>query len=898
MTLWLLLLLALASTPAGHPGQAPQRDAAAALVFRVEQAAAAGDRAAIVAMGVGNDRAGLEGLATTLTTPLPARVVIKERDRSPLADGSERLLLEIFTERGIEARVATWRVDLQTVPAAGSAAESIGIAAVEQLTSVSGLYRLALDASRQFDVRDLTMKGTDLTLQMTSGSAFVAETPEGTTAVVLLGRGHMQFAPPDQAERTQLKIFAGKETLTTEFDAAFIRVRPAEFEDRFASASLVPRAVSTSDYRRASGVFEQYVGRTLQIDLTDLSRDRWSLAPSAGDLIAEVRTRKLGSLTYTRAHNDAEDISLFDRKRRRNISVYASAEKLSSRGRFFSEDDTVDYDVLSYDLETSFAPDRLWIDGRARLKVRVRTHSLSTMTLRLSEPLTVRDVFSPEYGRLLHLRVVGQNTVIVNLPTAVVRNTEILLNVIYSGRLEPQPLDREAIELPQDLHEMPVIPLEPRFVYSNRSYWYPQSTVTDYADAILRITVPAEYDVIASGAAIGEPAPPPGAVEPGQRPRKVYVFESNRPVRYLACVISRFSAIDSAQLNVPSSSPPGREAGVAEGAGPTTTSAETTDETVSLFVQANPRQAGRARGIAEKSAAIFRYYASLVGEAPYPSFTLAVTDSDLPGGHSPAYFAVLNQALPSSPYVWRNDPVSFDNYPSFFLAHELAHQWWGQGVGWKNYHEQWLSEGFAQYFAALYAAQERGDDALVNVMRQMRRWAIDSSDQGPVYLGYRLGHIKGDSRIFRAVVYNKSAMVLHMLRRLVGDEAFFNGIRRFYAEWRFKKAGTEDVRAAMEAASGRDLSPFFEAWIFGVAIPRVKFSYEIKDPSQATVRFEHRGDVMELPITVTVTYRSGEAQNVLIPVGERVIERVIALKGPVRTIEVNQDHAALAEFEK
>ena len=376
------------------------------------------------------------------------------------------------------------------------------------------------------------------------------------------------------------------------------------------------------------------------------------------------------------------------------------------------------------------------------------------------------------------------------------------------------------------------------------------------------------------------------------------MFESNRPVRYLACVISRFNAIDSAQLNVPASSPPGREAGLAEGAGPSTNGADTADETVSLFVQANPRQAARARGIAEKSAAIFRYYASLVGEAPYPSFTLAVTDSDLPGGHSPAYFAVLNQTLPSSPFVWRNDPVSFDNYPSFFLAHELAHQWWGQGVGWKNYHEQWLSEGFAQYFAALYAAQERGDGALVNVMRQMRRWAIDASDKGPVYLGYRLGHIKGDSRVFRAVVYNKAAMVLHMLRRLVGDEAFFNGIRRFYAEWRFKKAGTDDVRAAMEAASGRDLSSFFEAWIFGVAIPRVKFSYEIKDSSQAIVRFEHRADVMELPVTVTVTYRSGETENVVIPVGERVIERGIKLKGAVRAIEVNQDHAALAEFEK
>ena len=73
-------------------------------------------------------------------------------------------------------------------------------------------------------------------------------------------------------------------------------------------------------------------------------------------------------------------------------------------------------------------------------------------------------------------------------------------------------------------------------------------------------------------------------------------------------------------------------------------------------------------------------------------------------------------------------------------------------------------------------------------MRQMRRWAMNESDQGPVYLGYRVGHIKSDGRAFRAIIYNKGAMVLHMLRRLVGDEAFFSGLRRFYADSRFSKA--------------------------------------------------------------------------------------------------------------
>ena len=180
----------------------------------------------------------------------------------------------------------------------------------------------------------------------------------------------------------------------------------------------------------------------------------------------------------------------------------------------------------------------------------------------------------------------------------------------------------------------------------------------------------------------------------------------------------------------------------------------------------------------------------------------------------------------------------------------------------------------------------------------MRRSGIDMSPQGPIYLGYRLGHIKGERPVFRSLVYNKSAIVLHMLRRLVGDEQFFFGIRRFYAEWRFRKAGTDDFRAAMEAATGRDLGPFFETWIYGVAIPRVGFTYRSPDASSVVVKFEQRGDVAPIPITVTLTYSNGETESVMVPVTERVVERTLKLKGPLRKVEANEDNAALAEIEK
>src|SRR5207253_2676699 len=163
----------------------------------------------------------------------------------------------------------------------------------------------------------------------------------GVTALVLLGRGTANFHPPSTTERGQVKIFCGSEALDTAFDATFIRLNPFDFDTVISSAALQPKRADARELRRAQDIFRDESQKSFGIDLGDLSREPWSLLPGQGDLIAEMRTRRYGTLTYARSSAEAEDITLFDRKQHHNIALYPSREKLARRGLVYNEDELV-----------------------------------------------------------------------------------------------------------------------------------------------------------------------------------------------------------------------------------------------------------------------------------------------------------------------------------------------------------------------------------------------------------------------------------------------------------------------------------------------------------------------------------------------------------------------------
>jgi aminopeptidase N len=208
---------------------------------------------------------------------------------------------------------------------------------------------------------------------------------------------------------------------------------------------------------------------------------------------------------------------------------------------------------------------------------------------------------------------------------------------------------------------------------------------------------------------------------------------------------------------------------------------------------------------------------------------------------------ILQQRPPLMGGGLKDDPATFYDIPGFFLAHELAHQWWGHGVTPKSYRDRWVAEGFAQYAAALWTRAAVDGETFNRVLRKMATWARRMSAFGPVNLGNRVGHIQNNAQAHRAVVYNKGALVLDMVRRLVGEDAFRRSLMRLQRENRFKEVDTEMVRHAFEAEGGIDLDGLFEVFVRNTALPTMRV--EMREGAQEIVVDGYQGP---LPVDIRV----------------------------------------------
>jgi aminopeptidase N len=227
-----------------------------------------------------------------------------------------------------------------------------------------------------------------------------------------------------------------------------------------------------------------------------------------------------------------------------------------------------------------------------------------------------------------------------------------------------------------------------------------------------------------------------------------------------------------------------------------------------------PRGADIGRALAI-TAPMLRFLIQRTGSAPPDAeYTQVFVQGD--AAQEAAGFALLSAAA--------LEDVAKDPKDDWIFVHELSHQWFGWQVACADFNDFWLNEGFATFLTAAYKEQRWGAEAYAQELEHWRQRSAKVHADGrdaPVSASSpgrpQLPSPKDSELPARGVTYSRGALVLHKLRADLGDELFWAGVRGYVASRGWKNARTEDLRAAMEAVSGKDLRPFFERWVYAPA---------------------------------------------------------------------------------
>ena len=260
------------------------------------------------------------------------------------------------------------------------------------------------------------------------------------------------------------------------------------------------------------------------------------------------------------------------------------------------------------------------------------------------------------------------------------------------------------------------------------------------------------------------------------------------------------------------------------------------------------RMAGQAAGISFQALKLYELFFG-----PLPFKTISVTEQPIAGGGQSwptLIFLPYDAFLDSTTRHGLGMQTTAEEIEFYNLVavHEMAHQWWGHLVGWKTYHDQWLSEGFAEFSAALYL--QAFDPKKWNGFWDLKRkWLLSKNkeghrpvDVGPLWLNYQLNAYNEETNSVR-LIYDKGAYVLQMLREMLWDPTqkspdarFIVMMRDFVSTYAGKNASTEDFRRVVEKHMGKPMDWFFNEWVYGAETPHYDFSYQLKDgPAGKTI---------------------------------------------------------------
>jgi aminopeptidase N len=432
-------------------------------------------------------------------------------------------------------------------------------------------------------------------------------------------------------------------------------------------------------------------------------------------------------------------------------------------------------DVEHYDIELGLGADEGWIEGRATIDF-TTTVDQATLPLDFSG-LEVLDVEVSPGGARAEL---ADGVLRLELPDPA--GSSLVASIHYRG------VPDDGLILRDNVHGEPSAFADN---WPNRArFWFPSvDHPSDKATVRFTVHAPTEWKVVANGREVGEPTPTrPGAMGP-EGDRRTWVWEETVPISTYNMVIG---AADLEAVPV----------GLAAcGLAPTS---PRDDGCVEVTYWVYPEDVDRAAPSFQRAAQMVDYFSETFGPFPYEKLANVQSATRFGGMENASAIFYSEQAIASGRNIERT------------VSHEIVHQWFGDSVTEADWHHLWLSEGFATYFGAQFFEVADGLETFRRIMEEERIELIQSGDA-------RRAIYSPEERNLFALLdqnnYEKGAWVLHMLRGIMGDEAFFGGIREYYRRHLDSVALTEDFQAVMEEAHGDDLEWFFEQWIYEPGYP-------------------------------------------------------------------------------
>lgn len=717
-------------------------------------------------------------------------------------------------------------------------------------TSAAAIARLVresgLDPSECYRVRDLNFNKEDIKVYLTDGYLIFAKPVNGVRLTAVFsaedegGDAEVLVLPPHRSERRSLVSFTKSPNLDEHFrHALFI------FTDNLGS-QLLDRVKQEGEDRRSAemGALLADTWSPVVLNITDgfqvrLANDLLAPRPlSNGLFFMAVHGTPRGNFDVVYEPQSQDQISvgqLSDHDATPTYDIWTSFPARSSRQNSVPPQ-PAQFALSDFRIEAAVEPG-LNLKVVTRVKVKPAMNGLRAVNFEMSRRMQVTDaridgepaeVFERESLRGSAIRGSGDDVFLVVAPKA---------------------LEADRVHEVELHHEGHVIGTVGNNVYAvvARGSWYPHSGA-GFANHDVTFRYPKGFELVTAGEVVSDRTDGDWRVTERRTTSPIRVAGFNFG-EYQIITVTRSgysievcgnrhleAALQPKPRQMIITPPPGQR-------NPFPRIPGTSGEVVTI-VPPIPDPTARLKALANEIVGAFEFMASLFGPPNLKNLTV----SPIPGTFGQGfpgvvYLSTVSYLDPSE----RPPALSGKAQQAFFSdilqAHEVAHQWWGNLVAVANYKDEWLTEALAQYSALLYIEKRKGTRTLDSMLDEFRTdlgKVVDGQtveSAGPIIWGRRLNSSSMPNAA-HAIMYEKGAWILHMLRRRMGDERFFKMLGEVVRRYRFRHLTTEGFRQVAHEflpprSDDADLEDFFENWVYDTGLPTLHLAYSVKGKAGA-----------------------------------------------------------------